>query len=158
MDSTEKIILSNNKFTGTLPLTIGDFYKLADLRLEGNKISGSIPTTMGDLKALTSLRLRLNRLTGSIPSELGDLSLLTDLLLDGNDLEGVIPSELASLPRLESLMLSENKGITGGVEPFCARDNQLGLFGVNTCGSTDVECPCCNSCCTTDPAYGCFIF
>ena len=98
--SLEKIIISDNEITGTLPSSIGDFKELTQLQIVRNNILGPIPTEIGQLAKLSSLRLRLNKLTGTIPTEMGALVLLTDLLLDSNELEGVIPEEVASLPQL----------------------------------------------------------
>ena len=129
----EKLLLNNNKLTGTLINEIGNLTSLVELdltlnslsgeipsqlfnlqiirriQLGYNNLSGSIPTTIENLSLITNLSLSNNDLSGSIPSSIGNLSTLTSLYLDGNDFNGEIPRELGNLSDLRSLSLSENQ-------------------------------------------------
>ncbi|XP_052169148.1 receptor-like protein 9DC3 [Oryza glaberrima] len=74
-----------------------------------NKFHGSIPGTIGELILLHALNMSHNFLTGPIPSQLGHLNQLEALDMSSNELSGVIPQELASLDFLAILNLSYNK-------------------------------------------------
>nr|BDI54549.1 LRR receptor-like serine/threonine-protein kinase GSO1 [Triticum aestivum] len=93
----QKLDLSGNNFTGTLPNIISDFSKLSILSLSNNNLVGPIPPQLGNLTCLTSLELYSNHLNGSIPPELGALTSLTSLDIRRNDLTGSIPAELGNL-------------------------------------------------------------
>ena len=68
----EKIHLSMNSFTGTLPSTIdGKLTNLKELMLSRNYINGTIPDDIGKLIALENLEMYGNKLVGVIPNSLG---------------------------------------------------------------------------------------
>ncbi|ETR66442.1 MAG: leucine-rich repeat-containing protein, partial [Candidatus Magnetoglobus multicellularis str. Araruama] len=100
-----KIGLHNNKLTGNISKSIGDFTNLTYLNLRDNDIA-SIPPEIGNLVNLTSLYLYSNDLT-SIPPEIGNLVNLTSLYLYSNDLT-TVPSEVWSLTNLTYLSLGNN--------------------------------------------------
>eukprot|EP00658_Telonema_sp_P-2_P074835 TRINITY_DN6413_c0_g1_i1.p1 TRINITY_DN6413_c0_g1~~TRINITY_DN6413_c0_g1_i1.p1 ORF type:complete len:138 (+),score=20.24 TRINITY_DN6413_c0_g1_i1:313-726(+) len=54
--------------------------------LGGNRFSGTIPSSLGRLDKLRRLALHENRLSGSIPAELSELTSMTDLYLHANSL------------------------------------------------------------------------
>ncbi|KAK2390829.1 putative LRR receptor serine/threonine-protein kinase [Trifolium repens] len=56
-----------------------------------NKFSGSIPNSLGDLASLENLDLSSNNLTGSIPDNLEKLKYMVRLNLSFNKLEGEVP-------------------------------------------------------------------
>ncbi|KAM2045718.1 hypothetical protein ACFX1T_009881 [Malus domestica] len=80
----------------------------------GNKFTGSIPVEMGELKSLYVLNLSSNALTGEIPSSLGNLGHVESLDLSNNSLSGKIPSQLTKLTFLSFLNLSNNE-LTGRI-------------------------------------------
>uniref|UniRef100_A0A803PNM4 Disease resistance R13L4/SHOC-2-like LRR domain-containing protein n=1 Tax=Cannabis sativa TaxID=3483 RepID=A0A803PNM4_CANSA len=86
------IDLSNNKFDGTIPSSIGDLLAIKVINLSNNTFDGLIPTFIGNLKELESLDLSNNNLFGRIPGELATLTFLSYLNLSGNNLSGPIPS------------------------------------------------------------------
>ncbi|XP_054819714.1 receptor-like protein Cf-9 [Prosopis cineraria] len=83
--------LSNNRFDGEIPETIGELRTLIGLNLSHNRITGSIPKSMGNLTSLEWLDLSCNRLVGGIPRELTNLNFLAVLNLSENQLKGNIP-------------------------------------------------------------------
>lgn len=85
------IDISENKFEGQIPNSIGDLNALKLLNFSHNKFSGLIPSTLGDLSDLESLDLSCNQLRGKIPVELGKLNFLSVLNLSQNHLVGHIP-------------------------------------------------------------------
>ncbi|XP_070665574.1 receptor-like protein 7 [Malus domestica] len=87
--------------------------------LSGNKFTGSIPVEMGELKSLYVLNLSSNALTGEIPSSLGNLQHVESLDLSNNSLSGKIPSQLTNLTFLAFLNLSNNE-LTGRI-PTCTQ-------------------------------------
>ncbi|TKY56854.1 LRR receptor serine/threonine-protein kinase [Spatholobus suberectus] len=111
--------LSNNSFTGSIPLEFGHLKHLSILYLNENKLSGEIPPELGACSALTELVLERNFFGGSIPSSLGSLISLEILDLSNNNFSSTIPGELQNLSFLNTLDLSFNhlygEVPTGGV-------------------------------------------
>ena len=109
-----RLILSNNRLAGEIPVELGQLSHLKDLVMSENQLTGEIPVELVQLEQLISLHLEDNRLTGSIPPELGQLAELEALWLRGNQLTGNIPVELAQLVQLNSLLLEDNQ-LTGSI-------------------------------------------
>ena len=93
-----RLVLNNNRLTGSIPAELENLANLQDLRLAHNQLTGAIPAELADLANLQILDLSDNELTGSIPSELGSFANLAYLFLANNQLTGSIPSE-AGEPR-----------------------------------------------------------
>jgi len=106
--SVQKLYLSSNSLSGSIPAELGNLTNLRFLYLNNNSLSGSIPVELGNLTNSTYLYLNNNSLSGSIPAELGNLINLTNLRLSSNSLSGSIPSELGNLTNLTYLWLSSN--------------------------------------------------
>ncbi|EOY19927.1 Receptor like protein 6, putative [Theobroma cacao] len=87
----KSIDLSNNKFRGEIPTSIGKLVSLKGLNLSHNSFSGHIPWTMGNLNALEWLDLSSNKLVGKIPKQLVGLTSLSSLNLSYNQLVGPLP-------------------------------------------------------------------
>ena len=67
-----RLILNNNKITGTIPSSISDLKELHTLYIHNNHLSGEIPPEICDLgKSLTLLNLSHNELIGVIPQNIG---------------------------------------------------------------------------------------
>ena len=81
------------------------------LYLSSNQLTGTIPRELGNLANLDGLYLSSNQLTGTIPRELGNLANLDGLYLSSNQLTGTIPRELGNLANLETLNLT-SPGLT----------------------------------------------
>ncbi|CAD6253972.1 unnamed protein product [Miscanthus lutarioriparius] len=107
--------LSNNRFTGVLPESIGMLNSLSNsarivshgwlkgLYLSRNNLSGSIPETFENMTSLDKLDLSFNHLDGKVPLH-GVFSNVTGFLFDGNlGLCGGIP-ELHLPPCLQNSM------------------------------------------------------
>ena len=121
--------LSGNKLTGAIPVALGQLGNLERLRLNDNDLSGAIPPKLGELMTLEQLWLVNNRLTGAIPRELGQLQGLERLGLGNNQLTGVIPVELGHLGNLESLGL-ENNQLTGEIPAELGHLGNLEFLGL----------------------------
>ncbi|XP_057471161.1 probable LRR receptor-like serine/threonine-protein kinase At3g47570 [Actinidia eriantha] len=105
----ELLSLSDNKFGGELPKTMGNLsIKLRSIGLGRNQIVGVIPSGIGNLIGLDVLSLEDNQLTGGIPYELGKIQKLKYLWLRGNDLSGEIPPSLGNLTLLYGLNLAQS--------------------------------------------------
>jgi hypothetical protein len=114
--AVQKIYLSYNTLSGTIPPELGNLSNLYDLYLSENHLRGSIPPELGNLTGLWLLDLSENNLSGSIPPELGNLTGLHWLYLGGNEFTGSIPPELKNLTYLFGLFLSDNR-LTGTIPP-----------------------------------------
>ncbi|KAM3295414.1 hypothetical protein ACQJBY_037981 [Aegilops geniculata] len=84
--------LSKNKFTGVIPLEIGQMKALLSLNFSFNHLTGHIPQSICNLTKLQVLDLSANNLTGEIPAALNSLHFLSAFNISNNDLKGPIPS------------------------------------------------------------------
>ncbi|XP_028758690.1 receptor-like protein EIX2 [Neltuma alba] len=115
------IDLSSNELSGTIPksfCSIDASYSLQSLSLSNNRFHGELPSTLGSCNALEVLDLGNNELYGIIPSIIWeDCSVLKILRLRQNKFSGNIPLSLCQLPVLQSLDLARNN--LKGTIPFC---------------------------------------
>lgn len=58
------------------------------LYISFNKISGTLPTRIGELTGLREFYAYTNEMTGELPSELGNLVYIENLVLGKNHFEG----------------------------------------------------------------------
>ncbi|KAI3459773.1 hypothetical protein Pfo_016436 [Paulownia fortunei] len=114
--SISELDLSDNVFSGPLPLEISQMLNLKMLVLANNQFTGNIPHEYGNLSRLQALDLSFNKLSGSIPLSFGKLSSILWLMLANNSLTGGIPAELGNC---SSLLWSNfaNNQLSGGIPP-----------------------------------------
>lgn len=67
----KKIWFTNNKFTGSIPVSLTELDLLKELHLEGNQFSGQLPNLKQDIK---SFDVSNNKLEGPIPEGLAKFS------------------------------------------------------------------------------------
>ncbi|KAJ4974335.1 hypothetical protein NE237_007509 [Protea cynaroides] len=104
-----RLDLTNNNFTGPLPVELSEMPKMKYLFLAYNNFNGSIPQEFGNSIGLQALDLSFNRLTGKIPPTIGKLSSLLWLMLANNSLTGEIPYEIGNCSSLLWLNLANNR-------------------------------------------------
>ncbi|XP_058210421.1 receptor-like protein 7 [Rhododendron vialii] len=85
------IDLSDNKFNGEIPESLGSLWGLQALNVSENNLIGIIPSSFSNLMDLESLDLSRNRLSGEIPQQLTKLTFLSVLDVSHNHLTGPIP-------------------------------------------------------------------
>ncbi|GAB4845962.1 hypothetical protein Ancab_039791 [Ancistrocladus abbreviatus] len=85
------IDLSNNRFQGETPGSLGQLISLVGLNLSHNYLGSQIPSSLGELTVLESLDLSFNNLTGEIPQHLANLLFLEYFNVSENQLVGPIP-------------------------------------------------------------------
>ena len=121
----EKLIIGDNKISGSIPKEIGNLISLTVFSAMRNNLTGVIPTSIGKLQNLRVFDLNWNRLSGLLPSTLGNSSQLYYLDMGYNNLEGNIPTSLRNCPNMEILFLDHNK-LSGSVpENVIGHFNQL---------------------------------
>ncbi|XP_049936838.1 receptor kinase-like protein Xa21 [Nymphaea colorata] len=100
--------LSQNSFTGKLPVSIGSLANVSVIEISRNHLSGEIPDSIQNCKSMQRLLLNGNALSGGIPKSLSQLKGLQYLDLSSNDLSGAIPVQVGLLDDLQLLNLSFN--------------------------------------------------
>ncbi|OAY76048.1 LRR receptor-like serine/threonine-protein kinase GSO1 [Ananas comosus] len=125
LTNLQVVRLAYNQFSGSLPLTLGNFTFLQYVDFCANKLTGKIPPEIGNLSGLVSLNLSYNQLTGPIPAALSNLSQIESLDISHNKLSGGIPWQLDQLKFLEVFSVAQNN-LSGCIPNF--RD-QLATFG-----------------------------
>ncbi|XP_028760942.1 receptor-like protein 33 [Neltuma alba] len=130
--SLQTLILSGTSFSGALPPSIRNLWKLSRLDISACQFNGTLPDSMLDLPELTYLDLSFNNFTGTVPSfgmakklihiDLSQNNLnggvssalfkglvkLVSINLQSNSLNGSIPMSLFLLPLLRSIQFSNN--------------------------------------------------
>lgn len=100
--------LSNNRFTGPVPLGLGSCSRLKTFRAGFNYLTGSLPDDIYTATSLEQLSLSFNHISGSIKNGIVNLTSLRILELYSNSLTGLIPRDIGKLTNLESLVLHNN--------------------------------------------------
>eukprot|EP00656_Telonema_subtile_P019795 TRINITY_DN209_c0_g2_i1.p1 TRINITY_DN209_c0_g2~~TRINITY_DN209_c0_g2_i1.p1 ORF type:complete len:383 (-),score=84.81 TRINITY_DN209_c0_g2_i1:179-1327(-) len=108
MNHLRELVLSNNKFYGTIPDTLQDLTSLQELSMGSNQISGTIPSWVQFMTALQHLQAQNNKISGTLPSELGVLTRLEHLGFSANSLSGTLPEALNTLTSLNDLFMDRN--------------------------------------------------
>ncbi|KAL8027234.1 hypothetical protein ABFX02_14G082100 [Erythranthe guttata] len=133
------IDLSSNRFSGTIPRSIGKLNSLRYLNLSRNNIIGNIPASLGNISMLESLDLSSNQLAGEIPLQLTRLTFLSILNLSFNNLVGKIPQpSTGQFSTFENNSYMGNSGLCGfPLTKKCKQDNVQTLFPVLPQGDND---------------------
>ncbi|KAL6547712.1 hypothetical protein OROHE_009417 [Orobanche hederae] len=125
-----KIVLANNKLSGSIPATFGFLSELLLITLDNNSLSGTIPESLHHLKNLSIVYFSYNRLSGSIAPLSGSNS-LTKLDLTNNSFSGSIPSTLSTnlirlrlANKLTGQLQMDLSGLTS-LEHFLLGNNRL---------------------------------
>ncbi|XP_057543090.1 LRR receptor-like serine/threonine-protein kinase HSL2 [Amaranthus tricolor] len=118
---------SVNNFSGDIPRSFSSLFSLRVLRLDSNSITGNpIPEFLTNLTELTHLELAYNPFQASvIPSYIGKFSNLQILWLTASNLVGKIPESICLLKSLRNFDVATNS--LSGEIPSCI-DNLTNLF------------------------------
>ncbi|KAK1406998.1 hypothetical protein QVD17_38608 [Tagetes erecta] len=102
-------------------------------QVSNNMFSGEIPLVICELKALQQLDLSSNNLTGTIPSCLRNCTNLEFFSLAENSFENVFPVWLGSLPKLQVLNLKSNKfyGVIQGLSNTSSQFLRLRIIDIS---------------------------
>ncbi|XP_071717212.1 uncharacterized protein [Rutidosis leptorrhynchoides] len=120
-------------YTGTLSPLISQLTQLITIDLSDNKFSGPIPISLFSLPNLQTLNLRSNSFSGSIPPSISNLKSIQTLDISHNSLSGSLPNTLISLP-LTRLDLSFNQ-ITGSIPTLPTNLLELAIKSNSLSGS-----------------------
>eukprot|EP00546_Thalassionema_frauenfeldii_P000688 CAMPEP_0178937246 /NCGR_PEP_ID=MMETSP0786-20121207/25641_1 /TAXON_ID=186022 /ORGANISM="Thalassionema frauenfeldii, Strain CCMP 1798" /LENGTH=996 /DNA_ID=CAMNT_0020615777 /DNA_START=312 /DNA_END=3302 /DNA_ORIENTATION=+ len=144
----QSLFLANNKLTGTLSPTLGlNNTLLEKIRLSSNYISGSIPTEIGLLTHLEVIELRETNIQGSIPSQMGlclNLSLIE--ISYNRELEGTIPLDFGNLSKLTTFNFAATK-LEGTVpDEICSLPKLHTMHADCRPPLGEIKCDCCTTC------------
>jgi Leucine-rich repeat (LRR) protein len=106
-EQLNSLVLDNNLFDGTISHLAGKSPNLKYFSISENSLVGQIPSSIGQNTVLQSLALLSNQLTGTIPEFASD-SKMVHLLIGNNKLNGTIPTTIGSLSALQLLGLFAN--------------------------------------------------
>ncbi|CAO2178320.1 unnamed protein product [Urochloa humidicola] len=111
------LVLSNNRFNGTIPSSFSGLRNLQYLKLDNNSFTGAVPAELGNLTRLRELWLAYNPFdAGVLPASFKSLTNMTSLWAAQCNLVGDFPSYVVDMPELEILDLSSNT-LSGSVPP-----------------------------------------
>ncbi|WVZ13937.1 hypothetical protein V8G54_011503 [Vigna mungo] len=113
--------MSQNKFIGEIPSSMGSLLELQVLLLRNNNLSGKIPSILKNCTQLVMMDITENRLSGSIPNWIGNkLSQLQFLSLRSNYFRGSLPLQICYLKSIKLLDISQNN--LSGEIPTCIKN------------------------------------
>ncbi|CAH8258712.1 unnamed protein product [Arabidopsis lyrata] len=126
------VLFDGNRFTGSIPSTLGLIQTLEVLRLDRNTLTGKVPENLSNLTNIIELNLAHNKLVGSLP-DLSDmksmnyvdlsnnsfdpsesplwfstLPSLTTLVMEYGALRGPLPNKIFGFPQLQQVKLKKN--------------------------------------------------
>lgn len=110
----QRLLLSGNQLTGSLPYSLSTLTLLSDLILNNNQLTGAIPDIFLGLTGLVNLDFSSNNFSGPLPASMSDLTSLSSLHLQNNMLSGTV-NNLADL--LLTDLNIENNLFTGWMPP-----------------------------------------
>ncbi|KAL7193783.1 hypothetical protein ACSBR2_025416 [Camellia fascicularis] len=130
--SLQKLFVGENKFSGTIPNSIGNFsMSLQVLDVSECQLMGQIPKEIGSLRNLYELSLAGSNLNGNIPSTIGGMEGLQRLDLSANNFHGSIPSEICLLRNLFEIYLPENK-LSGSIPSCITKLSSLQVMDISS--------------------------
>ena len=140
----ERLNLSDNNFTGTLPDNLSHFSSLKNLDVSRNRLTGTISTIYPT--HLTELYFQQNRFT-ALPNTFIGLNAIR-IELNSNHFSGLIPKSLLEQSKLRALYLNDNQfignfpDITNGatannLEELYLDNNQLNFIS----SDLPLDCP-----------------
>ncbi|WVY94674.1 hypothetical protein V8G54_033762 [Vigna mungo] len=145
------VLFESNRFTGSIPSTLGLVKSLEVVRFDNNFFSGSLPENINNLTSVRELFLSNNRLSGSLPNltgmnslryldmsnnsfdpsnfplSLSTLPALTTIMMENTKLQGAIPVSLFNLQQLQTVVLKNNQ-LNGTLDIGTSISDQLDLL------------------------------
>ncbi|KAJ8442747.1 hypothetical protein Cgig2_011017 [Carnegiea gigantea] len=107
---------------------------LVSLNISNNRFWGSIPNSIGAFSSLQELYLNDNQLNGTISPNLGQLSMLEDLDVSSNSLTGTLSvHHLSNLSRLLDLDLHDNPELMINISANWVPPFQLTMITLRSC-------------------------
>jgi len=135
----ETLLLSENKFYGTLPDFLGN-RKLSILRASGNSFVGTLPSFAAH-PVMKTLDLSQNELYGDVPNDLfAQVATSEAVLLDlsGNKFSGSLP---AALSRFNELTIYARGNQFSGIDPELCSKSEWNGGSVGVYGCDAILCP-----------------
>ncbi|KAK1364963.1 hypothetical protein POM88_040524 [Heracleum sosnowskyi] len=131
------IQLSNNQFTGLLPLSLSNCSELVRLQLDSNFFEEKIALDFGGQKSITYIILDGNNFGSGEPDEMNFISSLSncsnllELSLSGNKLRGTIPTSVGNLSTELTFLNFEGNQLYGRLPSAIGNLLNLDTFGLD---------------------------
>ncbi|XP_030963598.1 probable LRR receptor-like serine/threonine-protein kinase At3g47570 [Quercus lobata] len=113
----EYLDISENKFFGKIPSSLGSCVKLETLAMRGNLFQGIVPSSLESLRVLENLDLSNNNLFGQIPKFLELFVYLQSVNLSYNNFEGEVPT-IGVFKNGSATFVKGNSKLCGGIPKF----------------------------------------
>ncbi|PWG05542.1 leucine-rich repeat domain-containing protein [Polaribacter aquimarinus] len=108
LPSLDNLNLSNNKYSGPIPSSIGDLSSIRYLNLSSNNFIGDFPDFFYDITSLIELNLSYNNLSGSLSDSIGRLTSLEIFNIGYNNFSGRFPETIDNIKGLNQLYINNN--------------------------------------------------
>jgi len=116
----EVLLMSDNGFNGSIPLSLGNISSLQVLDLSNNSLQGKIPIWIWNMPSLEFLDLSGNNFFGRLPPRFNASSKLRHVYLSRNKLQGPITMAFCDSSEIFTLDLSHNN-LTGSIPKWIDR-------------------------------------
>ncbi|KAL3944451.1 MAG: hypothetical protein SGBAC_001479 [Bacillariaceae sp.] len=109
------LAISNNRFEGTIPNQYSALTMMENFVVDGNLFHGTLPSMLGRLNQIDWFWVNDNKFSGNLPASLQAMTKASQFKFHGNNFNGTLPTEWSVLESLVSLDVSNNPNLEGTV-------------------------------------------
>ncbi|CAJ1933555.1 unnamed protein product [Cylindrotheca closterium] len=109
------LAISNNRFEGTIPNEYSALTLMENFVVDGNMLYGTLPSMLGRMTAVDWFWVHGNNFSGSLPASFETMTNATQMKYHNNNFNGTLPDEWSALESLVSLEVFNNPYLEGTV-------------------------------------------